>query len=381
MSNRHKILFISHDASLTGAPRELLYIVKHIDKSKFEPVVILGKDGPLRYEFEKHARVIVQELFEDGVRYLRELPAARKRVALLREINPALVYCNTVITVKWLLYAKLLHLPTVLHIHELKYVFDLLSRADRFVCDKFSDRYIAASSGVRNYLSSECKISEGKIDVFHESLEISPVVPPRNEQLKSVIFPEGCDLVVGMVGRIVHMKGTDSFIKIARMVREHIGKNINVKFLIVGGAAPTEQQFYDDVKKEISAAGLINDVVITGFKDDVPGYLSLIDVFVLPSREDPFPLVVLEAMASGLPVVAFAVGGVPEALTTETGVLIEPGNLNLMSDAIVAFSQNPERRIAMGAAARRYAEEHFDIARNIGQIEKIITSLINPVDN
>jgi hypothetical protein len=84
MSDRRKILFISHDASLTGAPRELLYIVKYIDKAKFEPVVILGKDGPLRQEFEKHAEVIVQELFGNGLPYLRELRSTRKRLALLR---------------------------------------------------------------------------------------------------------------------------------------------------------------------------------------------------------------------------------------------------------------------------------------------------------
>jgi mannosyltransferase len=279
-------------------------------------------------------------------------------------------------TVKWLLYAKLLCLPTVLHIHELKYVFDLLSHADRFVCNKFSDRYIAASTGVRDYLIGERKIDKEKIDVFHESIEISPGPPSRNEELKIALFPGGCDIVVGMVGRIAHMKGTDYFIKTARMVREHLGESMRVKFLIVGGAATTEQYFYDELVKEISSSGLSRDVVITGYKENVPDYLSIMDIFVLPSREDPFPLVVLEAMASGLPVVAFAVGGVPEALTTETGVLIEPGNSNTMSNAIEVLIRNPERRIAMGTAARRYAEAHFDITRNIGQIERIITSLI-----
>jgi glycosyltransferase involved in cell wall biosynthesis len=376
MSHRHKILFISHDASLTGAPRELLYIVKYIDKSKFEPVVILGKDGPLRHGFEQHARVIVQELFGEGVRYLRELRSFGKRMALLREIKPALVYCNTVMTVKWLLYAKLNRVPTVLHIHELKYVFDLLSRADRFVCNKFSDRYIAASSGVRDYLLTECKISNDNIDVFHESLEISPKPPSRNKELRNAIFSGACDVVVGMVGRIAHMKGTDLFIKIARMVRQHIDKSIKIKFLIVGGVADTEQSFYDDLVDEISSSELTRDVVMTGYKENVSDYLSLIDIFVLPSREDPFPLALLEAMAAGVPVVAFAVGGVSEAVTAETGVLIEPENLNTMSTAIVALVQNPERRIAMGTAARRYADAHFDITRNIAHIEKILSSLI-----
>jgi len=378
MADRQKILFISHDASLTGAPRELLYIVKYIDRTKFEPIVLLGKDGPLREEFEANARVVIQELFDRGVKYFRELAMFSKRLKLLKELKVDLVYCNTVMTAKWLLYAKLLNLPTIVHVHELRYVFEALSSFDRYMLHNFSDKCVAASSGVRKYLLSVCSLNPSKIVIFHESLEIPPAIPPKNEALKKELFPAGCDLIVGMVGRVAQMKGTDLFIETARMVKEQFAGKIKIKFLIVGGVARIEELFYEDLKNAINLGGLSGDVVITGYKENVLDYLSLIDIFVLPSREDPFPLVVLEAMAAARPVVAFAVGGVPEALTPETGILIKEQNLEALKDAIVALVQNPERRASMGTAARRRAEENFDIAQNVSQIEELITSVISP---
>jgi glycosyltransferase involved in cell wall biosynthesis len=119
----------------------------------------------------------------------------------------------------------------------------------------------------------------------------------------------------------------------------------------------------DDLAAEIRRLGLTDDVELLGERDDVRALLASADVFVLPTLSEGLPMSVLEAMAAGLPVVASAVGGVPEAvLDGETGVLVAPGRPEALAEAIARLAGEPAGRRRMGEAGRRRAEAEFDLA-------------------
>jgi glycosyltransferase involved in cell wall biosynthesis len=112
--------------------------------------------------------------------------------------------------------------------------------------------------------------------------------------------------------------------------------------------------------------GIDEDVHFLGFVDpsQMPAHYASADLFVLPSRMENFPLVLLEAMASGLPVVATAVGGVPEIVVDgETGLLVPPHQPEAFADAVNALLDDPERMRAMGAKGRERVKEHFTWAK------------------
>ncbi|MCL6554424.1 MAG: glycosyltransferase [Firmicutes bacterium] len=124
-------------------------------------------------------------------------------------------------------------------------------------------------------------------------------------------------------------------------------------------------------------AGLTDRVTFLGARDDVPAVLGAADLFVLASRWEGLPFAVLEAMCSGLPVVATRVGGIPEAVVDgETGLLVPPGDARALAEAIERLAADPRLRGQMGAAGRRRAEACFTEARMLAENADVYARLL-----
>jgi glycosyltransferase involved in cell wall biosynthesis len=130
--------------------------------------------------------------------------------------------------------------------------------------------------------------------------------------------------------------------------------------LRIVGAGPDRP----DLEKEITRLGVGQDVQLLGERRDVPEILATADVFVLSSTSEGFPISILEAMAAGLPVVASAVGGVPEQVSPgETGMLVPPGDPRVLATALASLVGSSELRERMGRAGLRRAQAHFGLDR------------------
>jgi glycosyltransferase involved in cell wall biosynthesis len=169
------------------------------------------------------------------------------------------------------------------------------------------------------------------------------------------------------VGRMVEEKGYDVL--------------IDAFSLIVGRASGITLRFVGDgslgavLREKVRAAGLAPHVSFEGFVNQPERLLASADLFVLSSVSEGLPVVVLEAMAAGLPVISTRVGGVPEVLPPEAGWLCEPGSAQSLASAILAAVHEPDLA-SMGRAARRLAFAHFGMARVQAEYERLFSSVM-----
>ena len=165
-------------------------------------------------------------------------------------------------------------------------------------------------------------------------------------------------LVVGYVGRLVREKGLGELVVAAAgVMRRHPG----VILLIVGEALPSDRDARRELEDRIQRAGIDANVVFAGFREDMPRIYRSMDVFVLPSYREGAPRSVMEAMASGRPVVATDIAGCRDQVVNgETGILVPPGDVDSLEAALLRLIDDVVLRRQLGNAGRAHAREHFD---------------------
>jgi glycosyltransferase involved in cell wall biosynthesis len=174
---------------------------------------------------------------------------------------------------------------------------------------------------------------------------------------------------VGAVANLRPVKGLDVLVRAAAsLARSHPG----VTFRVAG-----EGEQRGELESAIRDAGLTGRFELAGATDDVPGFLAGVDVAVLPSRAEGMSNALLEYMAAGRPVVASAVGAVPELIRDgEHGLLVPPGDAGALAGALARLLTEPGRAAGLGAAARRRACDRYGRAAMVSRFEDFYTSLV-----
>ncbi|MBA7651677.1 N-acetyl-alpha-D-glucosaminyl L-malate synthase [subsurface metagenome] len=174
-----------------------------------------------------------------------------------------------------------------------------------------------------------------------------------DDSLKSELGIKENDTVVLNVGRLDLVKGIDYLIQAAKEILAHRDTASGIKFLIVGGGSLQKQY-------EKSASPFSDNITFLGFRNDVPKLMNIAHIFVLTSLSEGAANVVMEASASGLPVVATAVGEVPKIVPDgETGMLVKPKDVNGLVTKIETIINNPALGKKMGEAGRRRVEQKY----------------------
>ena len=170
------------------------------------------------------------------------------------------------------------------------------------------------------------------------------------------------ELVLGFIGRLSIEKGCKYLIKAVRKLK-YLG--VPVKVLIIGDG-PQKEELKDLVYK----LGIESLVIFAGFQPDVDKWLLALDIFILPSMTEGTPMSLLEAMASGIPAVASAVGGIPQVVDSgKNGLLVSPGNTDEIRDAVYELYKNENLRKSISTAARDTIMLKYNIKEWTGKIE------------
>jgi glycosyltransferase involved in cell wall biosynthesis len=179
--------------------------------------------------------------------------------------------------------------------------------------------------------------------------------------------------VVLAVGHLSEVKGYPVFLEAAARLAPRLG---DVAFVALGGETTTPG-YRAVLEARAAALGVAARVHFLGWRSDVARVMGAADVVVLPSLAEGLPLAVLEAMACGRPVVASAVGGVPEAVVDgRTGLLVPPGDAGALAEAIQRVLEDPAAGRRMGAEGRRRLEAHFSLDRVLGEVHALYDDVL-----
>ncbi len=219
------------------------------------------------------------------------------------------------------------------------------------------------------------------VAVSADAAEVARTVDlARPDQLH--LIPNGVDLVhfhpkagLSPGHRVVHVARLDPVKDQAMLLQAaHLVAAVEPRFhLDIIGDGPSRTS----LEQLTATLNLTHCVTFHGMQSDVTSWLRTADLFVLSSRSEGLPMTLLEAMASGLPIVATNVGGIPEAVTSgETGLLVPPANPRALADAILTLFQHPDQRAAMGTAARARAIADYSLDTMTARYMALYDSLL-----
>jgi len=219
-----------------------------------------------------------------------------------------------------------------------------------------------------------------KTVVLHSCADTGKFTPDeRGPELRRKIrqelgIPAGCTLV-GTIRNVNRFKGLTYFIEAAGRIKSRVP---SAKFVIVGRKLDTDPGYWDHLQQLTEQLGLRQDVIFTGFREDVPAVLAALDVFVLASIEESCPVALLEAMAMKVPVVATDVGAVSEmVLRGRTGFVVPPRDPDAIADAVMTYLGMPgEQARQMVEAARQRVEAEFAIDEVARQQKCLYESMV-----
>ena len=225
-----------------------------------------------------------------------------------------------------------------------------------------------------------CGVAPENLSLIRNGIDTKRFTPERSgAEFRASLGVSPDTTLVGFVGRLSWEKGPDKFVQVAQRIRQQLP---DVEFAIVG-EGPIEH----DIRRMIDETGMGDRVHLAGLRRDIEDVYPAFDLMVQTSRSEAMPLALLEAMASGVPVVAIAVGGVAELVEGgSTGLLVSPGDWPGVSspypgdwEGIAAASldllHHPDRLAAMRPKARRRAVEHFDLSISVADTSALFARL------
>lgn len=323
---KKKILLVGHDANINGAQMLALHIGRTL-KEVFgvEVAYLLGNGGPILEQYKKISRVFVSaDGFSDAADYLAELKSQGFDSAIT----------NTTPAGKSALILKKYGFNVFSLIHELPNTLASYGLQDAVkVISKCSDRVIFPAEIVRNGFENFGGKVSGKVEIYPQGLYNTRVIdaPDGDIGVREELGLEKDTRIVLGVGYADLRKGIDRFFSTGLSICTRDPKAV---FLWVG--APSGE-FIDWLAPEILATELSERVRILGHRDDIERFFNAANVFYLSSREDPFPSVVLEALACGLPVVGHEGCGGCDEIVARHGKLIASSDPLAAVDAISTF--------------------------------------------
>jgi glycosyltransferase involved in cell wall biosynthesis len=344
---------------LGGAENMLWTFLRHHDPARIEPVVVFLQPGPFK-----------REVAELGVRTLT-LPSKRLRdtrqagrtirilASVLRTERPGLI-------LSWMAKAQLYTAPAA----------KLARLADRVVwwqhgvpeghwLDRLATLLPAAAVGCS---SQAAAVAQRRLRphrttfVVHPGIDVQKVTPDRRAAVRAEASIPPDAVVVGIVGRLQPWKGQDRFIEALAELRR---RGHDLYGLVVGGNAyDLSPGFEERLRRKVHELGLEERVVFTGQVEDAQPHIAAMDILVNASAPEPFGLVIVEAMALDVPVVAVDMGGPAEIIESErSGVLVPSNAPDVLADALEQLVVDPDLRRRLGDGGLAAYRDRFTAER------------------
>ncbi len=376
MRRRHgtRVLFVSHSSELRGAEKSLGVLLRGIRKEEIDPVIVLPGKGPLYNQISDLGFPVYDVPMwwwlpprgDPHPAMLTAYRAVRDSVPVVRDIirthGIQAVHSNSLVVMEGALAASLERLPHVWHVREILDEDSGLSTpfgcaATLGIVEELSDKIVAVSKATARQFGSSKKVT-----VVYNGV---PLCKGRSVKLPG---REG-SLKIAFVGSLIERKGVDLFVEACLA----LDSNVDTDFYLVGDDG--NRALTQRLRERITRAEKANRFHFTGFRADIHSILEMMDIYVLSSRNDPFPRTVIEAMAAGCAIVVTKSGGAVEAVQAcGVGEIVEP-TADSIGRGIIRFIENPAYRKTCGESGSRKVEELFSSTRYVSSMTQLLNNV------
>jgi glycosyltransferase involved in cell wall biosynthesis len=400
-----RILFLEGniDGTVGGSQRVLLEVIAHLDRSRFDPVVLFYEEHVLVPEFRKLAPVIIMasgslrivEQFPKFYRAVAKFPPAswlllnlqkvynflrhvvlfffRITALLVRERIDLVCLNNAPVLTEWLMACKLLRRKCV------SYFRGTPTLETRF--SRWYPHYDAIFS-ISEAVTANAREQGARVDNFvliYDGIDAKAVqakVSKPREQTRSEFLTDTSRPLIGVVNNLKEWKGQHVAVEAMRLLQ---ARRPDVMCLLIGDVGATDKEYADSLKASVERHGLSANVVFTGRRLDVPDLLLGLDLVMHTSlSNEGFPRVILETMILGRPMIASSAG--PNVEMIEDGVsgfIVPPGDPAALAQSIERALADRTALAEVGVRAQQRAERLFNIEINMRKTEDVFSRLLN----
>jgi glycosyltransferase involved in cell wall biosynthesis len=366
-----KVFFLIPSLTGGGAERVMLHLLKHLDRSKYCPVLLLFKrKGEFMQELPDNIEVRI--LREGEGRYIGSVQMVYALSRLIRQENPSLLlsftwYANAIALIATKLISRSVRLIVSERTSLVTYgprINNLLRITVIRFLYPLADMVITPSRGIADELVCSGYLSSDTLTVIPNPIDLKALQELSRHEVEHPWFSSDTPIIIG-VGRMSKEKGFDLLIRaISLLVR----KGTSCRLILLGDGE--ERPFLESLTKEL---GITMSVFFLGFQQNPFKYISRSTVFVLPSLQEGFPNALLEALALGIPSVATRCSNGPEEILDEgeCGVLVPPADASALADAIGKLCADKGLREKFAVSGEKRSKE-FAVADIVKRFEDAI---------
>lgn len=365
---RHTILHLSSTSGPGGAEMLVSRIAFSLDRKRFTSIVGLFSPGWLRERCEALGLPTVV-IPMDGQWDLRWIIRCCR---IVRRQNVSLIHAHEFRANAFgALVAKLCGIPLVGTVHGKNYYPDHAKRRVAYRWASRATHMVAVSHDLQRFLEERIGIPHDRITVIHNGVDMVPKTSSDQvRQLRSEFGIGEDEFVLGIVGSLYPVKGHAYLFKALRTV---LSQHPGVKLLVIG-----QGELEQTLKQQVADLRIEKAVSFLGLRNDVPRLLPALDLFVLPSLSEGLSIALLEAMSTGVPVLASKVGGNPEiVIDGETGYLVPPEQSEELAVHIMKLLRNQDLTRSLGDRGREWVGRRFTTTRMVERYQDLYAACLS----
>jgi glycosyltransferase involved in cell wall biosynthesis len=399
-----RIAFLGKSASRGGSQRELSYIVKHLDKDRFQATILLPEGGDLLGDFERSAPTHVYSESETTLQERspnRLLQVIRRKahkaepqfsgrgahqcdwaLELITAFRPDVIVRQYHFPIPHFDPIESLNIPSVQSVLLYGAGFAHVGDEDLRRLIKRSQAFVCPGKKVRDYIHGCWGVPADRIATICIGLDLAI----RDEQMndpgrvrRGDIGLDDDTVVVATSGSFHYLKGADVWVETAALLRARYPAK-KLKFIWIGGSEGqrTATLYGSAVMSLVREHGLTADIIFAGDQQLIYPYLDVCDIYVQPSRDDAFPHATLEAMAMAKPVVSFPEGVAREPYAQDALVRVDDFSAEALADGVARLIDAPGLRCELGQAGLEIIRTHFDVTASVRRFEEVLIKTARP---